>query len=183
MFKDRNEVQRLEDKLSKLSLQLYEKHSGGRRFFPRHPYVLVRVLPKEHQVGGIWLAETAQNKVIYEGIVLETWKPYDSEHRVTCDCGCGHKATKVVHHAPAVKIGQRVAFPHHEGLPLGEWLDDRYYRAVREGADQNQWPHCMVLGTIDYEGDAAVSAKIRELTKSIASITTSGLPESRGAQQ
>lgn len=183
MFERKSHVHKLEAQLKGLVMKIYDLNSGGRRFYPRHPYVLVRVLPKEQKTdGGIWLAEASQNKPQYEGIVITTWQPYDREDKVKCDCGCGHYATRTVHFECSLKPGDRVVFPHYEGLPLGDWLDDRYYRVVHEGTDPAQWANCNVLGTLDYEGDEKIAAQIRELTKQMASITTSGLPMARGSQ-
>jgi co-chaperonin GroES (HSP10) len=173
-------IQQLEKTLSDTCQEIYEL--GGRNFTPRPPFVLVRVLPKEHITeGGIILADTAQTKTVYEGIVLATWKPYDEERVKLTDNKSGevHIETIIIHHECSVKVGDRIAFPHSEGLPVGDWLDDRYYRLVREGNEK--FDYHRVLGTIDYTGDIEVQGKIRELTKRLSSVTTSGVSMSRGA--
>ena len=87
--------------LAKICQQIYNLSMCGRHFIPKHPYILVRVLPKEHKTeGGIWLAETSQNKVVYEAIVLDTWRPYDEE-RNEYDEGTG-LLTDLDYHSPRV---------------------------------------------------------------------------------
>lgn len=172
----------LEKKLSSICQEIYEL--GARQLTPIHPYVLVRVLPKEHITeGGIILAETAQNKIIYEGVVLAVWKSYNEFRTKNYEGPPSMTETITIHHRSDLSVGDRVAFPHYEGVPVGEWLDDRYYRLIREGADQNKTPYCSVFGKLDYSGDKEVSRKIRALTKTIGSITTSGVSMSRGADR
>lgn len=177
-------IDKLERQLFNTSMKLYELASDGRQFKSvMHPYILVRVLPKEHKTeGGIWLAETEQNKPVYEGIVLATWAPFE-ETRDVYDKETGeHLDEIVIKHKCTLNIGDRVVFPHYEGVGMHGYLDDKTYRLIREGAPQKQWAFCSVLGTIDYKGDKNVARKIRELTKTIGSITTSGVSESRGNQ-
>ena len=185
-MKNKKKVEKLEKELSKICMKIYELAVGGRRLHPRHPYVLVRVLPKEHKTeGGIWLAETSQNKPCYESIVIAVWEPYDEirwEEKLLPN-GDTIQERVVIHHECALKVGDRVVHPHYEGIALGDYLDDRYYRLIREGADQNQWPYMSVLGKIDYQGDDTVASKIRELTKQVGSITTSGVSVARGSDR
>lgn len=168
-------IQQLEKQLADTCHKIYKLSIGGRTIIPRHPYVLVRVLPKEHKTeGGIWLAEKQQVKSVYEGIVLSVWKPYVEERVVECkECEDGN-AIQFIRHICDLKIGDRIAFAHYEGLPVGDWLDDRYYRLIREGTDQNKNPYCSVLGTLEYTGDAVMKAKLRALMQEIGSITVSG---------
>lgn len=179
--KTKDKIEELDKQLVSTCKEIYELSMGGKRLKPLHPFILVRVLPKEHKTeAGLWLADTAQTKTVYEGIVLETWESYiekrelyNSKHEFI-----GHD---YIEHRCRVDIGERIAFPHHEGMPVGDYLDDRYYRLVREGTDQNKWPYCGVLGTLDYTGDVVLKAKLREITKEFSSVTLSGVALSRGA--
>jgi co-chaperonin GroES (HSP10) len=170
----------LEKKLAAICQEIYELNVGGRRFVPNYPYCLTRVLPKEHMTeGGIILAETAQDKPVYEGIVIAVWKPY-TERRVIIDSQ-GGKSDETIYRRSSFEVGTRIAFAHFEGISTGAYLDDKYYRLVREEVNQKDLPYCGILGTIDYTGDAEVSRKIRTLTNKIGSVTTSGAVMSRGA--
>ena len=177
-----DQIDKLEKQLARLCDKLYDLAVDGRRLIPKHPYILVRVLPKEHVTpGGIILAENDQNKPMYEGIVVAIWQPYDEirekekhdEQGMICE-------RVIIHHECDVKVGERVCFPHYEGLSMHGYLDEKYYRMIREGTDQNRYPYCSVVGKIDFHGDAEAAKKIRKLTSDIYSITTSGVAMSRG---
>jgi|ERR1700722_8730036 len=167
-------------KISDLCVEYYL--SGGERFIPLHPFVLVRVLPKDMVTdGGIILPNQKQNKPVHEGIVLETYRPYfeevvlkEREHDGTYTEYIG----KIKRECP-LKIGQRVAYPHYEGVPHKYLGDD--YVLVRQAADQIKFPYCQVLGVIDYEGDRKIGRKIQALMQKYMSVSTSGAAESRGA--
>jgi len=176
---------KLEKQLYKITHAIYDLSVDGRLLVPRHPYILVRVLPKEHITpGGIILPETDQNKPVYEGIVISVWKPYvEIRHVATKINGVNsspiHTDEIKIYHECDVKPGDRVAFPHYEGIALGEYLDDKYYRLIREGTDQNNYPYCSVAGIVKYDGDKEILNQISELTKKLGSVTTSGLAVSR----
>jgi len=176
-------IGKLERDLSKTCQRVYELSANGKLLTPLKPYIIVRVLPKEHvTAGGIILPETSQNKPVYEGIVLATWKPYTDYVSEKCPCGCGYNMEREIHRESSVSVGERIAFPHFEGLPVGDWLDDKRYRLVREWEiSSNGMPHCNILGKLSYEGDILVQAEIRKLTSKLGSITTSGVSVSRGA--
>lgn len=180
----RKKLAKKEKQLAKLCMEIYEE--GYERFTPLHPFVLVRVLPKDHiTTGGVYLPDTAQNKPVYEGIVIKTWMSYDEVKRVKHLDGMpgeGDYDEIIIYHECAVKPGDRIAFPHYEGLafPYG---DSQYYKLVREGNDQNKYPYCNVLGTLDYLGDKETMAVINREFQKIYSITTSGVSESRGASK
>ncbi len=82
-------------------------------FQPLYPAILVRVLPKEHMQGGLWLPDTKQNKPVYEGIVLRVYPPkriqLDNGKWITMDSG--------------LEIGQHILFPHWSGEQV-PWLRD-----------------------------------------------------------
>lgn len=177
-----------ERQLAKICREIYELSVDGRKFnYVMHPYVLVRVLDKEHITGGgIILPDTVQNKPVYEGIVLATWKPYIERRFVKHkspdgESGPVHFDEIEIVHKCSLEIGTRVAFPHYEGLSLNGYLDDKYYRMIREGTDQNKGPFCSVLGTITYDGDSEVLSQIKKLTAKLGSVTTSGVAISKGA--
>jgi len=172
-------IAKKEQQIAKLVMEIYEE--GFPKITPIHPFVLVRVLPKEHIVGSILLPETAQNKPVYEAIVIKTWEPYDEVRRVKHLDGMAGYDEVTVHHECILQPGMRIAYPHYEGIafPIG---DDQYYKMIREGNDQNQYPYMSVLGILDYEGDIEAQTQIRKAMQKIYSITTSGVSESRGAQ-
>ena len=173
----------LENRISVFCQELYAL--GTLHIRPLPPYIIVRILPKEQTTqGGIILADTAQNKTLYEGIVLETWAPY-SEYRsksVTMDTYMSPPCTETIRidHECSVKAGQRICFAHYEGLPV-PYMDEKYYRMIRESVDQNKNPYMGVTGIIDYQGDKEITTKIRELMQKLYSVTTSGVAVSRGS--
>lgn len=140
-----------EELLSRVCQEIYDECE--QRMRPMYPWVLVRVLPKEHKIGGIWLPENQQNKPIYEGIVLETWQ----------------KAGK----QSEFKVGDRIAFPSFEGAPH-PYLDDKMYRLVREVVNHKDYPNCGIYGWIEYDGDKKIKRELRKLMDGISSITYSG---------
>lgn len=144
-------LQSKEKQLAKLCQELYEE--GEQRFYPMYPWILVRVLPKETKIGSLWLPDTQQNKPIYEGIVLETWK----------------KAGK----QSEFKLGDRIGFPSFEGAPTN-FLDDKLYRLVREVVNYKDYPNCGIYGWIEYDGDVRIKEGLHELMKQVASVTFSG---------
>src|SRR6266702_3318365 len=90
-------VGKLEKQLAKLCDRIYGLSVEGRRLTPLYPYLLTRVLPKEHITpGGLVLPETDQNKILYEGIVIATWQPYDEIRKKKL--GDGSEITTVINH-------------------------------------------------------------------------------------
>jgi len=173
----------LAQQLADLCIEIYL--SGGERFIPLPPFVLVRVLPKDMvSDGGIILPNQRQNKPVHEGIVLETYRPYEEEvvlkNKWTTQDGVVHikeYVDKITRTCP-VKVGQRVCYPHYEGVPHKYLGED--YVLVRQSADQIKFPYCQVLGIVDYEGDRGIGRKITALMKKYYSVTTSGVAVSRG---
>lgn len=147
-----------EEKLAKLCQEIYEE--SEQRFQPLYPWVLVRVLPKETKIGGIWTPDTAQNKPIYEGIVLEPWAPfYDN------------KSNSI--RSSQFQTGDRIAFPSFEGAPVS-FLDDKYYRIVREIVNFKDYPNCGIYGWIHYDQDVRIKDELNALMKEIGSVSISG---------
>lgn len=119
-----------EEQLSELAFSAHNSYE--KTFVPKWPWNLVYVLPKggEHKSGIILLDR--ENKTMYEGIVLETWKPFDRELMYTHESHCEHcLTTTTVHVEPSLKRGMHVIFPHWSGIPL-PWLPEDRYRLVRE---------------------------------------------------
>ena len=158
----------LEKQLSDICTELYSREP---QFQPLPPWILVRVLDKEWIKGMIILPDTAQNKPVYEAIVLSVWKPY-TETRFMKGKN-GEKIEYEITHSCDVKPGDRIAFPYHEGMPI-TYLDDKRYRLVREGTDQNKYPYCGVYGTINYDGDENVRRTLAALFSGVHSVTISG---------
>jgi co-chaperonin GroES (HSP10) len=174
----------LQQQLADLCINIYL--SGGERFIPLQPFILVRVLPKDMvSEGGIVLPNERQNKPVHEGIVLETYRPYEEEvvltEKWTDKRGneCSEEYIGILHRECPLQVGQRIAYPHYEGVPHKYLGDD--YVLVRQSADQIKFPYCQVLGTLDNEGDRKISNKIRDLLRQYYSVTTSGASSSRGA--
>lgn len=62
------------ERLGRYVNELYEK--AGIETVPVFPKVLIRVLPREQKVGGIWLPDNnKQNKPTWEGIIIKTYEP------------------------------------------------------------------------------------------------------------
>lgn len=137
-----------EQKLADLCQEIYRDHA--RLFKPFYPWILIRVLPKEQEVGSILLLES-QRRFAYEGIVLSSWE--DPKHGVS-----------------EVEVGDRILFPHFEGLPLPD-LDEKYYRIVRERVNQKDYPNCGIFGKLSYDGDAELRQRVKELFKDTRMIT------------
>jgi len=170
---DVKKIEKLEKKLAELCEEIYLLNTNGRRIIPLHPWLLVRVLPKEHRTeSGLFIPGNISNKPVYEAIVLETWQPY-VEHRVV-KFENGDEAMENIYHAPDVKVGDRVLFPHWEGQPLPDYLGEKYYRMIREGTDQNKNPYCSVYGTLNYQSDASKVKDLKDLMQQFASKTLSG---------
>ena len=83
---------------------------------PLPPYVLVRALPKSQKVGSLWLPDK-QNKVIHEGIVLATFKPYWRVLHGTAQHD-GEDYDEQILVQPSVKVGDLILFQHFEGIPV-----------------------------------------------------------------
>lgn len=165
--------------------KIYKLAFGARRIVPIHPYVLVFVLPKEHVTeSGLWLADTSQSKPVYEGLVLETWQPYFETKQIKRPA-TGYMPPRidefVILHESDIKVGDRVLFPHYEGISLLDY-DEKYFKLIREGSDQNKFPYMSVLGVADYTGDIKYKKTLIATAKKFYSISTSGASGvSRGA--
>lgn len=133
--------------LDKLAIELFTNHEN--HFIPTHPWVLVRVLPREQWTGILWLPDgKQQNKPVHEGIVLQTWEPFTQYWRqkqdgVWVDCERERKSD--------FAVGDHVCYPWAAGMNASGW-DERYYRIVPEhvrahrGIDHNG----IIFGKLEY---------------------------------
>jgi len=173
-------IAQLEKLLSECAAEIYLR--GGQRLTPMPPFVLVRVIPKElTTAGGIIIPDQRQNKPAAEGIVLETYAPYDEEvvlKKTNFEGDIIEEYIGKIHRECPVKVGQRVIFPYYEGVEHKILGDD--YKLIRQSADQIKFPYCQILGTLDYEGDIILQATICEMMRQFKSATTSGRPISVG---
>lgn len=139
-------IRRQKDELFELAQRMYK--SFHRRITPIYPWVLVRVLPKEQQLGRIWMPES-QNKVIYEGLVLETWQPF--WRSFSKDAYDPNEEQLERFFESDLKPGDHVLFPHFEGMPvpyLNEEEKDAY-RLVRESNSKDE--KCEIYGKLEYQ--------------------------------
>lgn len=161
-------VEKLEQKFGELAEEIYQ--AGERRIQPSYPWVLVRVVPKEQKVGSIFMSENSgareQNKPLWEGIVLVTWKPFTETH-ISFELD-GAKYYK--HMESEFKAGDRILFPHHSGLPVN-FLDDRRYRLVREVTGD---PIGGAMCKVTYDGDRKYRDALDVLFSDAHSVTMSG---------
>lgn len=160
---EKKSAKELEVLLNEVTQELYQREQQLR---PLPPWILVRVLPKSQEYKGILLPDTAQNKPVYEGIVVATWASY-MEYRWM------NKGTVNILHECAVNLGDRICFPSHEGMPV-TYLDDKYYRLVRDGVDQNHYPYMGVYGTLHYDEDQGTREALKDLFQKVEARTISG---------
>jgi len=137
-----------EQELDRLAIELFTQHES--HFTPMHPWILVRVLPREQFYKGlIHLPDgKQQNKPVHEGIVLATWQPFTQQWREKrdgewVDCERERKSD--------FEIGDHVTYPWAAGMDAAGW-DIRYYRLVPEhvrvhrGIDNNG----IIFGKLNY---------------------------------
>lgn len=117
-----------EQQLDAAALKLFAEHAS--HFTPTHPWVFVRVLPREQLYNGLIIVPDGkqQNKPVHEGIVLATWKPFTQRWRQQHE-GTWVDCEKDIH--SECEIGDHVLYPHHAGMDACGW-DERYYRLVPE---------------------------------------------------
>lgn len=117
----------------------------GRHIQPKFPWVLVKVLPKIQQSYGLILPQS-QNKIFYEGLVLETWAPFTIQQSK-------NNETITTFRESRLKPGEHVLFPHFEGMPVGEMLDEREFRLVREVNNKDPEGRCEILAKMVYDSE------------------------------
>jgi co-chaperonin GroES (HSP10) len=114
----------IQEQIAELAQREYQE--TGRRFIPLYPWILVRILPKEAwSASGNLILPSSQNKVLYEGIVLETYQPVTQPFRTYTGVEGEETVT-----CPVVP-GDQIAFPHWDGFPV-PFLDERTHRCIRE---------------------------------------------------
>ena len=151
-------VRRSKDEVFEAAQRAYK--SFHRRIQPIYPWVLVRVLPKEQQLGKLWMPES-QNKILYEGVVLETWQPFDKlidVHYVNDNPL--QSVEERMHIESCLNLGDHVIFPHFEGMPvpyLNEEEKDAY-RLIRETNSRDE--KCEIYGKLEYQ--EPIEEQIRE---------------------
>ncbi len=110
---------------------LYQQ--SNRTFRPLFPWIFIRVLKKQQQVGSIILPDIDQNKTVAEGIVLATWQPFSEPRLRQCpimDSPCEGIVVTTEKHSE-LKPGDHVLFPFWAGLPITGHKPE-YYRVVKE---------------------------------------------------
>lgn len=161
-------VERLEKQLAELAQEIYEL--GERRIEPTWPWVLVRLAPKEQIRNGIVLPDSygsqSQNKPLFEGIVLATWKPHFSKWRKPNEAYEDH----LVWRESEFEVGDRVLFPSFAGLPVN-FLDETNYRLVREWTFDELGG---VFGKVSYDGDVKIKRELERTFEGLQSVTMSG---------
>lgn len=156
-----------EEQLVQLVNELYEEHE--RRFQPMNGWVFIRVLPKEQKIGRIYTPDHQQNKPMYEGIVIQTWKPWTEERPIRYKIADDTElvdAVEIIHHKSYVAPGDRVLFPHYEGQPVGQVFDERFYRII---------PESVVQAIVHYDDDKKIRTRLHELMSEVPSVTLSGV--------
>lgn len=114
---------------------------------PFYPNVLVRVLPRAQRSGsGLLHLPDKQNKVLIEGVVLATFKPFYQVFK-TERVGEKETVTRVLVE-PQSRIGDHVMFKHWLGAPLEKWVDGYEYRLVSENEFESR---------LDYEKHEALT--------------------------
>jgi co-chaperonin GroES (HSP10) len=170
---DKNLLKKIEDKekqLNKVCQELYLLNLQGKRVKPLPPKIIVRVLPKEHRTeSGLYTPGAVANKPVYEGIVLETFEPYNEEHKTKFENG--DEGIVYVPRRCSVKVGDHILFPHWEGQPLSDYFDEKYYRIIPD--------HC-VYGTVDYKGEVNKIKGIKKIMETLSSVTLSGAKSGPG---
>jgi co-chaperonin GroES (HSP10) len=109
-------IQEIKKKIALLSAELHnEFHPDYGNWYPKFPWVLVYVLPREQRIGCLWVPDDAkhQNKVTLEGVVVKIWK-------------ADHLPIKT-----ELKIGDHVLFPHSAGQPFAN-VSSNEFKVIKE---------------------------------------------------
>jgi len=130
-------IQEIKKKIAILSAELHrEYHTELGDWYPKFPWVLIHVLPREQRIGSLWVPGDAkhQNKVTLEGVVVKIWK-------------ADHLSVKT-----SLKLGDHILFPHYAGQPVDKRSDEEF-RLVREGFPGNNEfliPDGEIIAKINY---------------------------------
>lgn len=148
-------VSREEELRREIRERVFELYNSAKReVIPLLGHVLVYVLPKEHMsTGGIIMPEGQQNKPVYEGIVVRTFSPVTRKSLVfDKDKNC-----KVEKEYPIIsdfKLGDHVLFRHYEGMPVGDILNEKQFRIIREEA---------IEGRMEYDSMATFRENLEKI--------------------
>ena len=168
----------VEERETVLQHVVQELYSVAERIIePLYPWVLVRIMPKEQQVGSIFLVEK-QNKTFYEGIVLAIWKPFWKEYTgdLKFDMDAEDKmfshrvVNKRVQIKSGVEVGDRIMFMHFEGQPV-PYLDELHYRMIHEVETH---PNGGIWGKLHLQEDTGLKEKLDKMFKNKTCCTVSG---------
>jgi len=143
-----DKLQEIKKKIARLTQELHQEfHTEYAEFYPKYPWVLVYILPREQRIGSIWVPDDAkkQNKVTLEGVVVRLWQPYWSEENQAI--------------ASELLIGDHVLFSHSAGQPFNDKSKDEF-RLVKEGVVYNQFG-------IDDNIYCKLNYKQKEVTKEV----------------
>lgn len=152
-------IQELKKKIALLSAELHaEYHTEYAEWYPKFPWVLVHVLPREQRIGSLWVPGDAkhQNKVTLEGVVVRLWK-------------ADHLKVK-----SELKIGDHVLFPHWVGQPFAD-RSAQDFKVIREYIPDYQGTQIddgHIFSTLDYTDktiDTELEKEIHRLKKSCKS--------------
>lgn len=111
-----NRIAEIKRKIAKLASELHQEfHSEYAEWYPKFPWVLVYILPREQRAGKLWVPGDTknQNKVTLEGVVVRLWK---AEH---------------IPYKTDLKIGDHVLFPHFAGQPFANRSAEEF-RVIKE---------------------------------------------------
>jgi co-chaperonin GroES (HSP10) len=145
-------VEEKEQLVNRLTQELYWAHRG---FKPRWPWVFIRILDKEQQIGHIIVPENQQNKPMHEGIVLAVWPSFIDSKTVN-----GQRVT--VYKESDLRPGDHILCPHWAGLPVVGYRDTRYRIVKEEGWEASK--DGGICATVDYaEPDHKPTEKLRAI--------------------
>lgn len=120
----------VEDRIQSIEYHMEKIYKEHRQMQLLYPWVAVMLVKKERTLeSGIVLPEHQQNKVMHEGIVLETWRDKVVDRGVIHKNGERLTRCEVLH--SELKPGDHVLFQHWAGQPIFDY-DPQRFRLVRE---------------------------------------------------
>jgi hypothetical protein len=155
-------------KIDELCQEIYAQKQHLIR--PLYPWILVRIMPKANRVGLIFTPEK-QNKIFYEGVVLQTWEPFWKPFRSKKN-DSGEWIHYQVEMKSQVARGDRVMFMHFEGQPVPFLHDELHYRMIHEVETHPNGGIWAVLE--DAPEDEGLREKLNDIFKGEACLTISG---------
>ena len=168
------EVAEAKKQLEEAANLLYS--SENREIDPLFPWVLVQILPKEQKYKGVLILpdfsgkDKAQNKPMYEGIVLKTWKPFwrhfKTNHMPDNEQSCAETRETEIWVESQLQPGDHILFPHWSGQPAG-FLDEKEFRLIQEISDYDPPP--IPPAKIEYEQES-VSTRLQNLVEDFVGV-------------